>query len=191
MKMGTVHEEVEQLINGIDVQKLEATIHSFNEDPDQAFFSFHATNEWVDGAKSKTIINNFNEAGSEIERSKPFVIHSDQPEVLMGGDTAPNPIMMLLHSLASCFSVTIVYSAALRGIEIDKLSISIDGDLDVHGFLGLSREVRPGFQDVRVRVNIQTNAPRDAVEDLMRHSQRVSPILDSLRNRIPVEITQS
>jgi uncharacterized OsmC-like protein len=187
--MGTVQEEVKQLINGVDVQKLESTIHAFNDDPDLAFFSFHAINEWEEGSRNKTIVTKFSEANSEIERTKPFVIQADQPIALMGEDSAPNPIVSLLHSLASCLSVTIVYNAAIRGIEIDKLSIVLDGDLDMHGFLGLSREVRPGFQDVRVRVEIRSDAPRAAVEDLIRHSQKVSPILDSLRNRIPVEIT--
>jgi hypothetical protein len=71
---------------------------------------------------------------------------------------------------------------------IDKLSITMEGDLDLHGFLGLSKEVRPGFQDVRVTVELRSESPRHEIEALVRDSQKRSPILDSLRNRIPVEI---
>jgi uncharacterized OsmC-like protein len=118
-----------------------------------------------------------------------MVIQSDEPKVLLGSDSAPNSIVSLLHSLASCLSVSIVYNAAERGIVLDKLSISMEGDLDLHGFLGLSTEVRPGFQDVRVRVNIASSGTSKVeLENLVRYSQKISPILDSLRNRIPVEV---
>jgi uncharacterized OsmC-like protein len=114
---------------------------------------------------------------------------SDEPEVLMGSGTAPNSITSVLQALASSLSVSIVYHAAARDIQIDRLTIHMDGDIDLHGFLGLSSEVRPGFQDIRVTVDIQSQAPREDVEELLRYAQKVSPIVDTLRNRIPVEIS--
>ena len=107
----------------------------------------------------------------------------------MGSGNAPNSISTLMQALASCLSVSMVYHAAARDIPIDKLTIHIDGDIDLHGFLGLSSEVRPGFQDIRVTVDVQSQAPREDIEELLRYAQRVSPIVDTLRNRIPVEIS--
>ncbi|MBI0583273.1 MAG: OsmC family protein [Methanomassiliicoccus sp.] len=186
--MDSMHREVGRQVNGIDMQKMSETLGAINNDPDLATYSFHAENEWIEGARSKTIVHRFNGANEEVEREEPFILHSDMPSMLMGGDSAPNAIVSALHALVSCLSVTIVYNAAARGIAIDKLSIEVDGDVDVHGFLGLSQEVRPGFQDVRVKVDLRTDHPREDVENLIRYSQKVSPILDSLRNRIPVEI---
>jgi uncharacterized OsmC-like protein len=186
--MDTMHDEAKRFVNGVDVQKLESTIESINKDPDLASYSFHAVNEWVDGAQSKTIVHRFDGGNEQVERSSPFVIHSDEPDVLMGTDSAPNAIVSLLHSLASCLSVTIVYNASVRGITLDKLNISLEGDVDLHGFFGLSKEVRPGMQDVRVKVDVRSDASRAEIEDLVRYAQKVSPIIDSLRNRIPVEI---
>jgi uncharacterized OsmC-like protein len=189
--MASTHEELRHSINGVDVKKMEETIKAINEDPDMASFTFHAVNEWVDGTRNRTIVDRF-EGGNEImERRQPFVIQSDEPPILLGGDTAPNSVVSLLHSLASCLSVTIVFNAAARGIPIDKLSITMEGDVDLHGFLGLSNEVRPGFQDVRVIVDLRSEAPREEIESLLKDSQRRSPILDSLRNRIPVEVELS
>lgn len=185
--MASTH-ELRHSINGMDIKKLEETIQAINDDPDMASFTFHAVNEWVEGTRNKTIVHKYEGANEAIERRHPFIIQSDEPEVLLGEDTAPNPIMTLLHSLASCLSVSIVYNAVARGIAIDKLSISMEGDLDIHGFLGLSKEVRPGFQDVRVMVDLRSEAPREEIENLLRESQKRSPILDSLRNRIPVEV---
>lgn len=187
--MDTIREEKIRTVNGVDVQKLEATIEAINKNPDLGEFTFHATNEWVDGAHSKTVIERTDGGPEVMVRSEPFVVDSDQPGVLMGNDGAPNAVTMLLHALASSLSVAIVYNAAARGIEIDKLSISIDGDIDLHGFLGLSQEVRPGFQDVRVEVDLRSDAPRAKVEELVRYAQKVSPVVDTLRNRIPLEIS--
>lgn len=186
--MDTIHEENARVVNGVDVQKLEATIEAINQNPDLAEFTFHATNEWIDGAHNKTTIERTNGGPEVMVRSEPFVVHSDQPAVLMGKDKAPNAITMLLHALASSLSVAIVYNAATREIPIDKLSISIEGDVDLHGFLGLSQEVRPGFQDVRVEVDLQSDAPRAQLEELVKYAQKVSPVVDTLRNRIPLEI---
>jgi uncharacterized OsmC-like protein len=186
--MALTQKELRHSINGVDVKKLEQTIQAINEDPDMASFTFHAVNEWVDGTQNKTIVHKFEGANEEVEHRQPFIIQSDEPAVLLGEDAAPNSVVSLLHSLASCLSVTIVFNAAARGIPIDKLSITMEGELDLHGFLGLSKEVRPGFQDVRVTVDLRSEAPREDIENLLRDSQKRSPILDSLRNRIPVEV---
>ena len=186
--MASIHQELKHSINGVDVQKLEETIQAINEDPDMASFSFNAVNEWVDGARSKTTVQRYMGGNQTVEREQPFVLESDEPASILGGDSAPNSIVSLMHSLASSLSVTIVYHAASRGIAIDKLTITVDGDVDLHGFLGLSKEVRPGFQDLRLIVDLRSDAPREEVEDLLRYSEKRSSILDSLRNRIPVEV---
>lgn len=186
--MEIIQEEFTKVVNGVDVKKLEATIQAINKDPDLATFRFRAVNEWVDGAQNKTVVDRLEGGQKEISHHEPFVLRSDQPEVLMGTDTAPNSLVSVLHALASCLSVSIVYNAAARDIPIDRLTISMEGDIDLHGFLGLSSEVRPGFQDIRVEVDLESSAPKGEVEELIRYSQKVSPVVDTLRNRIPVEI---
>ena len=181
--METIQEEFIKIINGVDVNKLQATIDTINADPDLAVFTYRTVTEWVDGAQNKTLIER-----QSSDENEPFVLRSDEPEMLMGNGTAPNSIALILQALASCLSVSLVYHAATRDITIDRLIIRIEGDIDIHGFLGLSSEVRPGFQDVRVEVDIDSQSSREDVEDLFDYAQKVSPIIDTLRNRIPVEI---
>ncbi len=187
--METRLQEVKRKVNGIEVQKLEATIEAINQNPDLASFRFHATNEWVDGARNRTTVVKFDGGPEEIIHRSPFLIDSDQPEVLMGKDSAPNSLIQLLHSLASCISTTIVLNASVRDINIDRLTIEMEGDVDLHGFLGLSQEVRPGFQDIRLTVDVRSDSPRQKIEELLKYAQKVSPVVDTLRNRVPVEIT--
>ncbi|OPY34980.1 MAG: OsmC-like protein [Methanomassiliicoccales archaeon PtaU1.Bin030] len=186
--MVKVQEEIKRYVNGVDVERIDELKASFNDDPDLASLRFSATNVWVDGAKSRTVVKGLFQNEKEIVHDAPFVLESDEPDVLLGKDTAPNAIVSLLHALASSLSVSIVYHAAMRGIDIDKLTISLEGDVDVHGFLGMSKEVRPGFQDLRVKVSLESGAPEDEISDLVRYAQTVSPILDSLRNRIPLDV---
>jgi uncharacterized OsmC-like protein len=186
--MGTIQQEPTKIVNGIDVRKLNSTIEAISKDPDLASFEFHVINEWVDGAKSRTTVDKLQRADQTIALRQPYVIQADEPIELVGSDSAPSAIISTLHALASCLSVVIAYNAAMRNINIDKLTIEIEGDVDVHGFLGLSTEVRPGFQDIRVEVDLKSSAPRSEVEELVRYAQKVSPLVDTLRNRIPVEI---
>jgi hypothetical protein len=63
------------------------------------------------------------------------------------------------------------------GIEVRPLDIDIEGDLDLHGFLGLSSEVRPGCDTIRVRYPTDRDATPDEVDELTRHVRATSPVL--------------
>ena len=60
--------------------------------------------------------------------------------------TGHPPPSIVLHALAACLTGTIAYHAAARGIALDGLETTIQGDLDLHGFLGLDSNVRPGYE---------------------------------------------
>jgi hypothetical protein len=73
------------------------------------------------------------------------VLEADQPPALLGKDTAASPIEHLLHALASCLTTSMVYHAAARGIHIEEVESSLEGDIDLHGFLELDKNVRNGY----------------------------------------------
>ena len=95
----------------------------------------------------------------------------------------------LLHAIGSCLSVGIVYNSAARGITIKSLSFDIDGDLNLHAFLGLSDTIRPGYSNIRVKINIDTDSPRDKVEELLKYVEKTSPVVDCIRNPVPISFT--
>ncbi len=175
-------------MNGIDIKKLRKAIDILEKDPDRAIFTFHAVNEWAGGTRSNTSIGGHTEGQTIIHHGRTFLVESDEPAELMGLDKAPSPLDSLIHALAACLSFTIVYQAVTQGIKLNKLVITVDGDIDIHGLLGLSEEVRPGFQDIRVTVDIDSDVPREKIEALVNSIPKVSPLIDSLRNRIPVEV---
>jgi uncharacterized OsmC-like protein len=178
------------LINGVNVDQLVGTVNAIKQNPDLARFQFRAHNEWLEGGHSRTFIQGFYGAGQEdTSRTKPFVLEGDEPPVLLGDNVGPNAVEVVLHALASCLSVGFVYNAAAQGINIESLEFELEGDLDLHAFLGLSDQVRPGYENIRLSYRVKSNAPREKIVALCEYVQKTSPVLDIIRNPVPVTIS--
>ena len=178
------------LINGVNVDQLVATVNAIKQNPDLARFQFRAHNEWLEGGHSRTIIQGFYGAGQDdASRTTPFVLEGDEPPILLGANVGPNAVEAILHALASCLAVGFIYNATAQGIEVESLKFDIEGDLDLRAFLGLSEEVRPGYEGIRLTYQIKSNAPREKIVELCNYVQKTSPVLDILRNPIPVSIS--
>jgi uncharacterized OsmC-like protein len=182
--------QVQTLVNGVNVDQLVGTINAIKDNPGLAQFEFRAKTEWVDGGHSRTRIQGFYGAGQEdTSRAQPFILEGDEPPVLLGGNAGPNAVEAVLHALASCLSVGFIYNAAAQGIKVESLDFDLEGDLDLRAFLGLSQEVRPGYQGIRVNYRVKCDAPRDKVEALCEYVQRTSPVLDIIANPVPVKVS--
>jgi uncharacterized OsmC-like protein len=177
-------------LNGVNVEQLVGTINAIKEDPTIADFNFKARTTWIDGGYCKTEIQSFTGANQkDTSREHPFVLEGDEPPVLLGKNHGVNAVEALLHAIGSCLSVGIVYNGAARGITIKSLSFDIDGDLNLHAFLGLSDTIRPGYSNIRVKINIDTDSSRDKVEELLKYVENTSPVVDCIRNPVPISLT--
>jgi hypothetical protein len=176
--------------NGIDVDQLTATVRAVQENPGLAAFRFRARTPWEGGARSRTTVQDFYGAGQEdTSRTRPLELRGDEPPVLLGTNTAPDAVETVLSALASRLSVGFVYHGAARGITVHALDFELQGDLDLRGLLGLSDQVRPGFGDVWLTYRVRADAPREQLDALWEHVERTSPVLDVLRNPVPVRLT--
>ncbi len=176
--------------NGVNVQQLVDTVNAIKANPDLARFKFRATSDWIEGGRSKTTIQGFYGAGQEdTSRTRPFYLEGDEPPVLLGSNAAPNAVEAVLHALASCLAVGFVYNAAAQGIKVESLQFKLEGDLDLHRFLGLSDQTRAGFQNIRLSYRVKSDAPREKIVALCDYVQKTSPVLDIIRNPVPVTVT--
>jgi len=114
-----------------------------------------------------------------------FMLEADEPEILAGQDHAANPVEHLLHALAGCLTSSMVYHAATRGIEIEELESRLEGELDMNGFLGLSSDVRKGYQNIRVTSRVKTNSEN---LDTLRELAEFSPVLDVVSHGTLVDL---
>ncbi|MDR4493647.1 MAG: OsmC family protein [Nitrospirales bacterium] len=172
-------------INGVNVEQLGANVNAIQGKPDLAKFQFRATNTWINGGHNQTTIKGFYGVGQEdTTRTAPFMLVADEPPVLLGEDHGANPVEFVLHALAACLTTSMVYHAAARGIKIDAIESHLEGDLDIRGFLNLSKEVRPGYENLRVRFTVKSDAPAEILRELSKHS----PVFDIVTNSVPVAI---
>jgi uncharacterized OsmC-like protein len=170
--------------NGVNVEQLVETIEAIREQPEIADFRFRVTNRWVDGGQNETTISGFFGACQEVERERSFELAADEPPVLLGNDSGPNPVEYALTALASCMTTTMVYHAAARGIRVESVESRLEGDLDLHGFLGLKDDVRKGYKDVRVSFKVKADATPEQLAELTKYS----PVFDIFSNPVPVSV---
>ena len=174
--------------NGVNVDQLMGTIGAVKNDPEIADFKFRSQTEWLGGARCRTTFKPFYGAKEEdVSRTTPLVMEGDEPPVLLGENQGANPVEAVLHALGSCLSVGFVYNAAAQDIEVEELTFNIEGDLDLHGFLGLSEKTRPGYKNIRVSYNVKADAPKEQLEELFTYVKKTSPVLNILRNPVQVD----
>lgn len=177
------------LLNGVNVDQLVGTISAIQDDPTIARFQFRSETEWVDGGHCQTRIQTFHGANQEdTSRRKPFVLDGDEPPILLGSNKGANAVEAVLHALGACLSVGFIYNAAAQGIRVESLNLQLEGDLDLHAFLGLSDTMRPGYENIRVHCRAKSDASRDQLQALWEYVQKTSPVLDILRKPVPVSL---
>ena len=121
-----------------------------------------------------------------MRHKQPFFLVSDEPEVLLSADRGPNAGEYVLHALASCLTGALVYHAAARGIAVKGIATRLEGDIDLRGFLGLSKDVRRGFKDIRVAFDIDADCDDAGKQELIEMAQACSPVFDNMSNGLPV-----
>jgi uncharacterized OsmC-like protein len=176
--------------NGVDVDRLVQTIDAIKGDAAIGGITFRSTTTWRDGGRSTSEISSFTHMGQETPHAQPHVVQGDEPDVLLGTDSGPNAVELVLAALGSCYAVGFAYNAAALGFELEELSYEVEGDLDLRNFVGIEEGPRPGFTAIRVRGRARArNASREQLDELCRYVQRTSPVGDIIANAVPVEVS--
>jgi uncharacterized OsmC-like protein len=158
-------------------QVIEATREAVAGDPANAAASFSVQHALVPGTSTAVDV-----------RVRDHAFSVDEPTALGGTDTAANPVEYALAALGSCQVITYQFWAAKLGIPLESVRVTVDGDLDLHGFFGFN-DTRPGFSDVRVTVELGGPASAETYEDLKRQVDEHCPVLDLIRNPTPTKTT--
>jgi uncharacterized OsmC-like protein len=181
-----------QIINGVDVNKLRETIQAVKQTPSLADFRFRIVNKWQGGGLNQTTVKASYGAGQDFpDRDGKFTMQADEPPILLSGDKAANPVEHLLHALASCVTTTMVYHAAARGIPLEVVESSLEGGLDLRGFLNLDPNVRKGFKNITVNVRVTGNLSEEQKQEVVKLGSQFSPVYDMVTNSVPVTVKLS
>lgn len=175
------------MLNGVNLERLADTIEATIADTKLAKFQFSLNNQWVDGGYNQSVIGDFYGAGKIQNRETPFILANDEAEVLLGKDNAPNPVEYVLHALAGCVTTSMVYHAAARGYEVRKVTTTVEGELDLRGFLGIDPDVRKGYDNIKVSFDIEGDFTEEEKLEILNLTS-FSPLLDIVSNGVPVKI---
>jgi uncharacterized OsmC-like protein len=94
---------------------------------------------------------------------------------------------LLLEALIACAGVTLNAVATAIGVELTEGSIKAEGDLDFRGTLGVSKEVPVGFTTIRLYFDLQSSAPAEQIQTLMKLTERYCVVYQTLLKGVPVE----
>ena len=175
--------------NGVDTPKLFATIGAVSDQPSLAKFQFRARGRWLSGTHCQTTMAGFYGAGGEMQHVMPYQADADHPQILCGDDTAPAPVEWVLHALAACLTAGIANISSARGVNLESVECSVEGDIDLRGILGLSDKVRNGFQAIRVAFQIKADAPDTKLREIVQQAGARSAVLDILTSGVPVSLS--
>ena len=96
--------------------------------------------------------------------------------------TDATPVEYVLVGLASCLTAGVAAVAQNRGIQLRSVEATLEGSMDIQGILGIDRDVRNGYDDIKVTFNIDADAPKKDIEALVAQSQKRSAVFDAITN---------
>lgn len=149
-----------------------------------------ANPESVVTLKAKTVCEGQFRMQTYVRDLEPMLI--DEPPHLLGEDNAPNPSEAVLASLGACLAVGVHANATARGVTLTKLELELEGDINVTAVWGtgdLDEAKTLGFSAVRVKIDAEGDASKEEIDDIVSHSNVWSPVANTLRNNVAVEVT--
>lgn len=184
--MSTAETAVPIETNGVPLDKLRGTIAKLTENPDLAAFEFSAKTTWVEGTAARSTIHEWYGVGADQLHAHEYTATSDHPT--LGHGHGPTPHEFVLHALATCIAAGVATTATNRGIELSKIDATVRGKMDVQGILGIDPDVRNGFSEIVVEVDVQGDAARSDLDALIVASAKRSAVFDILVNPTSVDV---
>ena len=177
------------IINGLDTVQMNETIEAIKQQPTLARFQWRARNRWIGGGENRSTIRDFYGAGKEdSSRAEAWEFVNGEPPVLLGANEGANPVEFLLHAIAGCVTTTLVLHAAARGINIESISTTLEGDMDLQGLLNLDPAVSPGYEKIRIAMDVKADCSDEELDDLMAFAREHSPVCQSVCRPVPVVV---
>jgi len=156
-------------------QALSKTIANIQKNPGVSRVVFRAETRLEQDVRCSANVRDFAEMGV------------DEPVELGGGNTAMNPVELVLVALGTCQEIMYAAYASVMGIPLEDLKVSVKGNLDFKGLFGLESGVPAGFQKITYETRIKSPADEASIVKLIEAAESHCPLLDTLVR--PVEVS--
>ena len=179
--------ETANRVNGLDLEALGAVVEEIKNDRTKGFARFKVTSSWKGQTRSESRVESFYMNGQEVPRK--FSIAADEPFELLGENTAPNPQELLMTAFNACIMVGYVANASVLGVNLDKVEIETEGELDLRGFLGLDPNVKPGYDSIKYVVRLKGDGTPEQFATIHENVRKTSPNYFNIASPVKVNST--
>jgi uncharacterized OsmC-like protein len=171
----------------VNVEALLGAREALTAAPEAARFSWRATTKWVNGTHCQSNVKGFFGLGEEQSHKTEFTFDADHPEIFAAEDHGATPVELVLAGLGSCLTAGVAAVAQMREIQLNSVSATLEGGMDLQGILGIDSDVRNGFDGIKITYDIDADASKDEIEALVAQSQKRSAVFDVVTN--PTNVT--
>jgi len=126
-----------------------------------------------------------------VTNANAFKIFMDEPEALGGQNGAPNPLDYILAAHGGCLNFMTFFIANEMNIPMEGTEINITGKLDPSKFAGTDMNVRSGYQEIAIDIEVKSSASKEQIALLLEAVETRCPVSDNITNATPVTISMT
>jgi len=164
-------------MDAAELRSLQAPIkEKYKTDPDAAVITLKANGSLDDGISCKV------ETGRAIQLAGLHPATGGSGRELCSGD-------MLLEALVACAGVTLKAVATAIEIPLKSGKVSVEGDLDFRGTLGVAKDAPVGFREIRLRFDVETDVAQDKLDQLLKLTERYCVVYQTIKSGPKVDVS--
>lgn len=170
------------MINNLNLDALQEFKKSVEHQHNNGILKGGIKSVWQTGTEVKIQTQDFTLGSSVIKHNFSFSV--DEPRELLGQHSAPSPLDHFLAGLSSCMTITFIAIASSKGIKINHLTLDINTEIDLRGFLGIVKTVPTGFDVANYVFNIDGEASQEELQEIANDVIKLSPNYYSITNKV-------
>lgn len=159
--------------NSISVSALSEYVNEITEFPAEGIAKYGVELNWETGTRSRVKALTM-EVGPHVV-SRDFEWTIDEPRQLLGTNQAPNPQEYLLSGMGACILVGFTVGASIMEIQLESLSVTVKGELNLAGFLGVDENAPIGFKTIQYLIEVSGDGTKEQFEELSKKAVSHSP----------------
>ncbi|MBN2637909.1 MAG: OsmC family protein [Bacteroidales bacterium] len=138
----------------------------------------------------KVVVEGKSETPTRINiKSGKFSMTIDEPEQMGGTDLGPTPMQALLMALAGCLNITGNFVARQKNMEINNMSVRIEGTMNPSVFMGMSSDGRAGFSEIEVHIDADfPNSTDQEIDEWVRETEKRFPVTDNIKDKTRIVV---
>ncbi len=165
-------------INNVNLDGVQAFLEAIKAEPAKARKTQVIEGEWLfEGNSQFRSVVGFEGGQATIE--------ADNPTFMGGRGTLPGPMQYCFYGFASCYTGVFATMASMLGIELKKLSVRVEADINFEKVFGISDA--PIIEEIRVKISVASDAPEEKIREAERLAQERCPAVYTLGNIIPLK----